>query len=151
MDSCAPEPAFHYGVARKHDQRSHSLATGGRNLSPSGIGKVPIPLSLFPFTLNVMDLIVLGVRFYGGVGPPWHVTDSQTQIGATLQVGAAVKYRLNKNIGPILRLSVGANYLDGEINPTGQVQLGFDFSTRIKPPSRVTTKSTNIAKYKKVK
>ena len=84
-----------------------------------------------------MDLIVLGIRFYGGVGPMWFINETETKIGATAQLGAAIKYRLNKNIGPTLRLTVGADYLDGEVNPTGQIQLGFDFSTRIKPPSGI--------------
>ena len=84
-----------------------------------------------------MDLIVLGLRFYGGVGPLWYVTENETQLGATFRMGTAVKYRLNKNIGPTLRISMGADYVNGEINPIGQIQLGFDFSTRIKPPSGV--------------
>ena len=84
-----------------------------------------------------MDLIAIAVRFHGGLGPLLAIRDEHTAIGATLRAGASVKYRLNRNIGPELRIQIGADYLDGQLNPRAEVQLGFDLSLRIKPPAGV--------------
>jgi hypothetical protein len=84
-----------------------------------------------------MDLIVLGIRFHGAVGPVWKIDPSQTTVGATARIGTTLKYRLNRNTGPSLRIQLGGDYLLRQFNPTVEIQLGFDLAVRIKPPSGV--------------
>lgn len=83
------------------------------------------------------DLIALSLRFHGDVGPTWAFRNSGSSIGAMARVGATVKYRRNKNMGPTLTLQLGGDYMNNEFNPRGEILLGFDFAFRINPPSSV--------------
>ena len=85
-----------------------------------------------------MDLIAVGIRVYGGLGPTLDWDDDQTMtVGGTAHVGAALKYRVNKNLGPLLSIQGGCDYINGTLNPRLELRLGVDFSARIRPPSSV--------------
>lgn len=84
-----------------------------------------------------MDLIAIGIRIYGGLGPLLEWTDAGQSTGGTAHIGTTLKYRVNKNLGPTLSIQGGCDYLDGSINPRLEFRLGLDFSARIRPPSSV--------------
>jgi len=84
-----------------------------------------------------MDLIAIGIRIYGGLGPLLEWNETHQSVGVTAHMGATVKYRVNKNLGPMLSIQGGCDILDGAINPRLEFRLGLDFSARIRPPSSV--------------